>query len=155
MSSIRTFAFSICCFAQLTTTAIASCEETGIHVCGAAQEVTKDFSSQFEYVESKLGIDYRKMAPSPLAEMLSQGEVEFRNSATLKFAEKTPRYWKGISKSVSKGNISKSMIGRLREYTPLMLQQFAVGLNPQDPKYGGLWSVGTNYIARKLAGTKT
>lgn len=109
--------------------------------------------SHFEYIPSKLGIDYRKMAPSPLAEMLSQGEVEFRNSATSKFAEKTPRYWKGISKSVSKGNLSKSMIGRLREYTPLMLQQFAVGLNPQDPKYGGLWSVGTNYIARKLAGT--
>lgn len=106
--------------------------------------------SQFEYVESKLGIDYRKMAPSPLAEMLSQGEDEFRNNATSKFAGKTPRYWKGISKSVSKGNISKGMIGRLREYTPLMLQQFAVGLNPQDPKYGYLQSIGALFVSEKL-----
>jgi len=38
---------------------------------------------QFEYIPSKLGIDYRSLAPSPLAEMLSQGEVEWMKNAVV------------------------------------------------------------------------
>jgi hypothetical protein len=108
---------------------------------------------QFEYIPSKLGIDYRALAPSPLAEMLSQGEVEWMENAPSKYGSKAGRLWKlSISKKVSTGAISQSVIEKLRAYTPNMLTKFAVGLNPQDTKYGYLWSVGTNHLARKLAG---
>lgn len=109
--------------------------------------------SHFEYIDSKLGIDYRKMAPSPLAEMLSQGEVEWMENASTKYGDKTARLWrKSISKRVADATVNGSIIEKLRNFTPQMLLQFAVGLNPQDPKYGGLWSVGNAYIASKFAG---
>jgi len=107
---------------------------------------------KFEYIPSKLGIDYRALAPSPLAEMLSQGEVEWLENASSKYGEDTADFWKlSISKKVSTGAISQSVIDKLRSYTPNMLAKFTA-LNPQDEKYGYLWSVGTNFIARKLAG---
>ena len=111
-----------------------------------------DQKPRFEYIPSKLGIDYYELAPSPLAEILSQGEAEWMVNASSKYGEKAGRLWKrSISKKVSTGAISQSVIDKLRAYTPNMLTKFAVGLNPQDSKYSGLWSVGTNQVARKLA----
>ena len=122
-------------------------------VCFPAHAEESKPTAKFEYIPSKLGIDYRALAPSPLAEMLSQGEVEWMENAPSKYGNKAGRLWKlSISKKVSTGAISRSVIEKLRAYTPNMLTKFAVGLNPQDTKYGYLWSIGTNHIAQKLAG---
>ena len=118
-----------------------------------AESFAETKTTKFEYIPSKLGIDYRALAPSPLAELLSQGEVEWMKNAPTKYGAKAGRLWKlSISKKVSTGAISESVIDKLREYTPNMLTKFAVGLHPQDPKYGYLWSIGTNHVARKLSG---
>ena len=110
----------------------------------------------FEYVESKLGIDYRKLAPSPLAEMLSQGEGEWMKNAVVDYEEDTAEAWKEeLVPQIAKGAISNAAIENLRAFTPKMLSKFAVGLHPQDPKYGGLWSVGTNFVSEKLASTQS
>ena len=108
--------------------------------------------TKFEYVESKLGINYRDIAPSPLAEMLSQGEDEWRKNAVVRYGDKTDRYWeKGVVPKVSNGAISENMIEKLRAYTPEMLTKFTA-LDPNDPKYRYLWSIGTLFISEKLAG---
>ena len=110
-------------------------------------------TTKFEYIPSKLGIDYRAMAPSPLAELLSQGEVEWMENAKVDYGEDTAGAWvEEIAPRVATGAVSEITIENLRDFTPNMLTKFAVGLHPQDPKYSGLWSVGTNYVARKLAG---
>lgn len=110
-------------------------------------------TAQFEYIPSKLGIDYRALAPSPLAELLSQGEVEWMENAPTKYGAKAGRLWKlSISKKVSTGAISQSVIDKLREYTPNMLTKFAIELHPQHSKYGGLWSVGNLFVAERFAG---
>ncbi len=113
--------------------------------------LAQEIKPKFEYIPSKLGIDYYALAPSPLAEILSQGELEWMENATPVFGEKSARYWKGVSKSVATGNLSKVMIDWIQQFSPNMLTKFAVGLHPQDPKYGGLWSVGTNHVASGLA----
>ena len=110
----------------------------------------------FEYVESKLGINYREMAPNPLDAMLSQGELEWMKNAKADYDEDTEGAWKEeIVPQLSKGAISNAAIQELRDYTPQMLQQFAVGLSPQDPIYGYLQSIGTSFVSGRLAGTKT
>lgn len=115
--------------------------------------LAEDAKPKFKYIPSKLGIDYRALAPSPLAEILSHGEVEWMQNASKKYGEDTADFWKlSISKKVSTGAISQSVIDKLRAYTPNMLNKFAVGLDPQDRKYGGLWSVGNLFIAERLAG---
>jgi len=107
----------------------------------------------FEYIPSKLGIDYRAMAPSPLAEMLSQGEVEWMENARIDYGEDTVVVWKDdIAPEVATGAVSQITIENLQDFTPNMLTKFAIGLNPKDTKYGYLWSIGTNQIARRLAG---
>ena len=106
----------------------------------------------FEYIPSTLGIDYRELVPSPLAEMLSQGEVEWLKNAREAFAEDTEGAWaEEIAPQVAKGEISIVMIENLQEFTPQMLTIFAAGLHPDDPVHGGLWSVGNAFIASKLA----
>ena len=88
-----------------------------------------------------------------MAEILSQGEVEWMKNAYSKYGEDTADFWKlSISKKVSTGAISESVIDKLREYTPNMLTKFAVGLHPQDPKYGYLWSIGNLFVAERFAG---
>ena len=107
--------------------------------------------SKFEYIPSKIGIDYRTLAPSPLAEILSQGEREWMKNAKVDYEEDTAGAWsEEIAPQVATGAISKATIENLREFTPQMLQQFAVGLNPQDPKYGYLQSVGGLFVSEKL-----
>lgn len=108
---------------------------------------------RFEYVPSKLGINYRTIAPSPLAEILSQGEREWMENARMDFGEDTVAAWKEeLVPYLSKGQLSRFMIESLQEFTPKMLTKFAAGLDPQHPKFGGLWSVGNAYIASRLAG---
>lgn len=107
---------------------------------------------RFEYIPSKLGIDYRALAPSPLAELLSQGEVEWMKNAKVDYGGDTSAVWKDeLAPEIATGAIAIITIENLREFTPNMLTKFAIGLHPQDPKYSGLWSVGTNYVARNLA----
>jgi len=107
----------------------------------------------FEYIPSKLGIDYRALAPSPLAEMLSQGEVEWMMNALVDYGEDTSNVWENeLAPEIATGAIAKITIENLREFTPNMLTKFAVGLHPQDPKYGYLWSEGTLFVAERLAG---
>jgi hypothetical protein len=133
--SRRTFLLSSFSFLTLTTMGFAETKAV-----------------KFEYIPSKLGIDYRALAPSPLAEMLSQGEVEWMKNASKKYGEDTADFWKlSISKKVSTGAISQSVIDKLRSYTPNMLTKFTA-LNPQDTKYGGLWSVGNLFVAERFAG---
>lgn len=48
---------------------------------------------QCQYRESDIGIDYRTLAESPLAEMLSLGGVEFLEKATSVFGDETPTVW--------------------------------------------------------------
>lgn len=106
----------------------------------------------FDYVPSKLGIDYRKLAPSPLAEILSQGEPEWMKNAKVNYEEDTVEVWKeDLAPEIATGAISMITIENLREFTPKMLTKFTA-LNPQDPKYGGLWSVGNLFIAEKIGG---
>jgi hypothetical protein len=108
--------------------------------------------TRFEYIPSKLGIDYRALAPTPLAEMLSQGEVEWMENAVVDYGEDTEGAWvEEIAPQVATGAISQITIENLREFTPQMLIKFTA-LDFRDSKYSGLWSVGTNYVARKLAG---
>jgi len=122
-------------------------------LCFPVQAEDTKQTVQFEYIPSKLGIDYRALAPSPLAEMLSQGEVEWMKNAPSKYGDKAGRLWKrSISKKVSTGAISESVIEKLRAYTPNMLTKFAVGLNPQDKKYSYLWSIGNLFVAESFAG---
>ena len=107
----------------------------------------------FEYAPSTLGIDYRELAPYPLGAMLSQGEIEWLEKARDDYAEDTEEVWKEeMVDEVASGAISQLTIENLQDFTPQMLTAFAAGLDPSDPIYGGLWSVGTNYIASKLAG---
>lgn len=113
----------------------------------------EDTKARFDYIPSKLGIDYRALAPSPLAEILSQGEVEWMQNALVDYGEDTIPVWKDeLVPQIATGAVSQITIENLQDFTPNMLTKFAVGLNPQDPKFGGLWSVGTNQIARRLAG---
>lgn len=110
-------------------------------------------TEKFKYIPSKLGIDYRALAPSPLAEMLSQGEVEWMENARADYGEDTIAVWKDeLLPQIVTGAVSQITIENLQDFTPNMLTKFAVGLHPQDKKYGYLWSIGTNQIARKLAG---
>lgn len=108
----------------------------------------------FEYIPSTLGIDYRELAPSPLAEMLSQGEVEWLKNAREDYAEDTEEVWKHeIAPQVATGAMSMLVIENLQEFMPKLLTTFAAGLHPNDPVYGGLWSIGTHHIASNLAET--
>ncbi len=108
----------------------------------------------FEYIPSTLGIDYRELAPSPLAEMLSQGEVEWLKNAREDYAEDTEEVWsEEIASTIASGKISILIIENLQDFTPQMLTSFAAGLDHQNPTYGGLWSIGNAFIASKLAET--
>ena len=126
---------------------------TGIFAGTTAQVLAQETKSKFEYIPSKLGIDYYALAPSPLAEILSQGEVEWMENAPVDYGEDTISVWKDeLAPEIATGAIAMVTIENLRDFTPSMLAKFAVGLNPQDKKYGYLWSIGTNHVARKLAG---
>jgi hypothetical protein len=93
------------------------------------------------------------MAPSPLAEMLSQGEVEWMENAKIDYGEDTVVVWaKETAPYIATGAISELMIEDLHAFTPNMLTKFAVGLHPQDKKYGYLWSVGNLFLAKRFAG---
>ena len=108
--------------------------------------------SKFEYIPSKIGIDYRKLAPSPLAEILSHGEGEWIENALTDYGSDTKGAWKEeMAPEIASGAISIFTIEEMKWYTPNMLIKFAVGLNPTDPKYGVLWSVGNAYVAGQLA----
>ena len=108
---------------------------------------------RFEYIPSKMGINYYDLAPSPLAEILSQGEVEWMENAEIDYGEDTIPVWRDeLTPQIATGAVSQITIENLRDFTPNMLAKFAVGLNPQDPKYGGLWSVGNLFVAQRFAG---
>ena len=125
---------------------------TSIFAGATTQVLAQETKSKFEYIPSKLGIDYYALAPSPLAEMLSQGEVEWMENARADYAEDTVEVWKDdLAPEIATGAVSEITIENLREFTPKMLTKFSVGLHPQDKKYGYLWAIGTNYIASGLA----
>lgn len=106
----------------------------------------------FEYVPSKLDIDYHELAPYPLGAILSQGEVEWLQNAEADYADDTNEVWRDdLVLELSLGTISEVTIENLHEFTPRMLTTFAAGLDPSDPVYGGLWSVGNAFIASKVA----
>jgi len=127
-------------------------------VFGVMQQPTSSFAEdtkqthRFEYVPSKLGIDYRALAPSPLAEMLSQGEVEWLKNAPVDYGEDTNTVWQNeLIPQIATGAVSQITIENLRDFTPNMLTKFTA-LNPQDEKYGYLWSIGNLFVAERLAG---
>lgn len=116
-------------------------------------------SQRFEYIPSKLGIDYRAIAPSPLAEMLSQGEGEWMKNALADYEEDTIEVWKDeFVPQLVKGLSSKSMDKDMADFTPKMLLLFS-SMPLEQEKYRGLTSTGLAYFAQKfgklLAGTET
>jgi len=133
--SRRSFLFSATSFLAMPSLALA-----------------EDTKPTFKYIPSKLGIDYRALAPSPLAEILSHGEVEWMENAVVDYGEDAGDVWiKETVPFLANGTPSKLMIEDLRDFTPNMLTKFTA-LDYDDAKYGYLWSIGTNYVARKLAG---
>jgi hypothetical protein len=110
-------------------------------------------TAKIEFAPSQWGIDYTKFADYPLSAILSHGEIEFRRNAASEYEEDTRTVWADdLAPEIGTGAISEATIEEMKEFTPQMLIQFAVRLDPKDKKYGGLWSVGNAFIASKIAG---
>ncbi len=114
-----------------------------------ADEATPDKPSlpSIPYRASELGINYHELAPSPLAEMLSQGEAEWLKNASAKYGAKAGPLWKrSISKTLAAGTPSESTIEKIKKFTPEMLRSFS-RLDHRDPTYGGLSAAGSLFIS--------
>ena len=112
--------------------------------------------AQIDYIPSTLGVDYRSMAPSPIAELLSQGEGEWLVNAREDFQEDTEGAWiEETVPDIINGHYSNVLDEDLRNFTPNMLLLMGVAIDPEDPKYGGFWSLANSTLAQRLAGAKT
>lgn len=98
-------------------------------------------ATNISYRESAHNIDYKKLADSPVAEMLSIGEDEWMKNAAEDYEEDTLGVWRDhMIPEISSWKISKWTISELEEYTPKMLVMFA-DIDINHPKYGFLSSV--------------
>ena len=103
---------------------------------------------------SDIAINYQALAPYPLSAILSQAEEEWvDNLSPAVGTEKAQRFWQGIAQGIASGNVSDGLQKKLQKYAPQMLTNFATILDPNDEKYGYLWSIGTNYIAKGFSGS--
>ena len=107
----------------------------------------------WEYIPSKLGIDYRALAPSPMAELLSQGEVEWMERAEEVFGDERGDIWKNdFLPEVASGAISEYTARDMREFTPNMLRTFAVAIDRNiHPQYSLLQSYGASAVLDQVA----
>ncbi len=113
-------------------------------------------ATSISYRVSTVGIDYKTLADSPVAEMLSNGEAEFLENAKADYEEDTLEAWRDdIVIEVWSWKVSKATIENLREYTPNMLIEFAK-IESGHPKYGILWAAGRSFHLDSLSkGTKS
>lgn len=102
-----------------------------------------------QYRESDIGIDYRALAESPLAEMLSQGEAEFFENATPIFGDETEEAWQDMSAEIGTGAVSNYTVEGMREFTPNMLRKFAL-IGSQHPLYSYLSSEGALFVTEEI-----
>lgn len=103
-------------------------------------------TSEVDYRESDIGIEYRAIAESPLAEMLSQGEVEFFENATPVFGDETAESWRFMSAEIATGAVSNFTVEDMKEFTPDMLRGFS-HISLAHPIYGRLSSLGSLFIS--------
>ncbi|MBL4746207.1 MAG: hypothetical protein JKY08_07540 [Flavobacteriaceae bacterium] len=104
----------------------------------------------WEYHPSTLGIDYT-VYDYPMGQMLSQGEAEWLKNARADYMEDTEEAWKiSIVPRIGEGKTSKAIIADLKDFTPTLLQMFAVGLDPQSNKYGRLFAAGSLFLAERV-----
>ena len=109
-------------------------------------------SPVFEYRPSQLGIDYYALAPSPMAELLSQGEGEWLENAWSGYEEDTRDAWKEeLVPQIVTGAVSKATIRDLEDFTPKMLRKFAVGLDPKNKKYRYLFAIGSRFLSGQVS----
>ncbi|WP_208352769.1 hypothetical protein [Pseudaestuariivita rosea] len=104
----------------------------------------------YQYVESEFSIDYRAQAPSPIAEILSEGEVEFRNNAprlvTLGLArtDQFQTIWRTqvtalLSRQIPDSSEEKTFTADMsffRFNTPQMFQRLRTCTKSDDPRFG-------------------
>ncbi len=72
------------------------------------------------YAESRVGIDYRNLAPSPVAEILSQGEVErlaLTDTLTKQDLRDLGHEWRFLVKGLLAGSLPGSFTGASSEPT--------------------------------------
>jgi len=101
------------------------------------------------YRESDIGIDYRAIAEPPLDVMLSHGEVEFYENATLVFGDETAEAWREMSAEIGTGAVSRFTVLDMREFTPNMLIGFS-DIELSHTKYGRLSSLGSLFISERF-----
>jgi hypothetical protein len=77
--------------------------------CETAQAVTCD-PAQIGFVESRLGIDYRALAPSPVADILSQAEVEYLGNTDASLGDATV-FWSALTSGLLAGTLAGSFTG--------------------------------------------
>jgi len=116
---------------------------------GVQSAYAQNASSQSEYRESDIGIDYRVIAEPPVDVMLSQGEVEFLESATVVFENETAELWREMSAEIATGGVSDLTINDMKEFTPNMLIGFS-DIELSHTKYGRLSSLGSLFISERF-----
>ena len=142
--------FTVALGAIVAATASGTASMAEELLVGAIPPVKTDVIN-IPYRESELGINYYDLAPSPLAEMLSQGEAEWLLNATAKYGNKAGPFWvRSISKKLATGAPSESIIEKIRAFTPEMLRSFSQ-IDHRDPKYGRLSAEGSLFISEQFA----
>ncbi len=120
----------------------------GLSGCSVAQSVSCD-PAKIGYSPSKLGIDYRKNLTSPLAEILSQGEVERLKGMQESGSDLSPQtlasvktLWRAMINQMFAGNLAAGFTGTpsepsfdlMRGATPQMFARLKACGPAADPR---------------------